>query len=331
VHDWSVDHATLSHYRGRSPLVDALLEYSSVNKLHGTYVLPYLGGAPARADGETAKPVVSRLGRDKRIYAQFKQHGAESGRFSSANPNLQNIPSRSAEGKKLREVFVADPGHLLVVADYSQIEPRIIASLSGDATMIRTYRDGGDVYEAVADRMGVTRSIGKELVLSIAYGVGPQTISVRIGCTPQEARDLMGFFNDKFPAIAVHKNRVLQRTRRHRYAETVLGRRRPLPAIAWADEAKRAAAERQAYNHVIQGTAADVMKIALVNIHAALPDGAAMLMTVHDEVMVQCPEGQQDVAIDVVRREMEAARPSAIVVPLVADVNTGRNWAEGKG
>ena len=326
--DWSVDHETLDHYKDKDTVCSALIEFSSLTKLHGTYVLPYLGGIPIRDTEKVPKYVESRLRRG-RVHGTFKQNGAESGRFSSSDPNLQNIPARSKDGKKLREIFVADPGHQLIVADYSQIEPRIIASLSGDKTMIDTYNDGGDVYLVVGDRVGVPRPTGKELVLSIAYGIGPSTISTRIGCSSKEARDLMDFFNVKFPAITTHKNKVLARARAKKYSETVFGRRRPLPALGWSDPDLRSAAERQAYNHVIQGTAADIMKIALVNIYGALPEEARMLMTVHDEVVIQVPDDMEDVS-EIVRREMESARPNSLVVPLVADVSMGINWGAAK-
>lgn len=334
IYDYAVDQVTLDKYRGKSPLVDAMLEFTAKTKLHGTYVLPFVGGYPPRDTADdvssSVKFVKSRLV-DGRIFGQFKQHGTESGRFSSANPNLQNIPSRSEEGKKIRKTFIADPGTSLIVADYSQIEPRIIASLSGDKTMVRTYRDGGDVYQAVGDRMGVDRAHGKELVLSIAYGIGPNTISKRIGCTVQQARDLMTYFSQKFPSIPAHRAEVLRTARRNKYSETVLGRRRPLPRIVWRDnDEERSRAERQAYNHVIQGTAADIMKIALVNMYEALPPEALMLMTVHDEVVVQAPDDMAEDVMKIIVTEMEAAKPKRITVPLVAEAKIALNWADGK-
>jgi DNA polymerase I-like protein with 3'-5' exonuclease and polymerase domains len=330
VYDWSTEQQTLEHYRGNK-FVDALLDYAFKQKLHSTYVLPYLGGDSVAVHGERKPKTVESKLRQRRIYGQFLQHGTESGRFSSRNPNLQNIPSRTDYGKKLREVFIADPGHHLVVADWSQIEPRIIASLSGDKTMIRTYREGGDVYQAVAKRMDVTRDVGKMLVLAISYGVGPQKIARSIGCTVTEARDLMEFFSQRFSAIAIHKGKVLADAKRKKYSETIMGRRRPVPFICSRDEYERASAERQAYNHLIQGSAADIMKIALVNVHLALPEGARMLLTVHDEIVVQTPEDLVEETITVMKKEMEQARPSKIVVPLVADVGYGRSWAEAKG
>jgi DNA polymerase-1 len=331
IYDYSTDSSTLERYREKSKLVDSMLKHSASSKLHGTYVLPYLGGYPeGGSTGVRAKYVPSRL-RKGRIYGSFLQFGTESGRFSSANPNLQNIPSRTDDGKKLREIFIPDPGHTLVVADYSQIEPRIIASLSGDKLMVSTYRDGGDVYLVVADRMGESRATGKELVLSIAYGVGVPTIANRLGITLSEAKELLDFFNSRFPSIRRHKQKVITTARLNKYSETLMGRRRPLPKLFWDDEEARSSAERQAYNHVIQGSAADIMKIALVNVHAELPEGARMLLTVHDEVVVQAPDHLVEETIEVVRREMEGARPRGLNVPLLADVHSGPNWRAAKG
>lgn len=324
IYDMSTDSSVLEAHRGK-PVVDKMLEHAAASKLYGTYVQPYLGGTPL--NGGKYKP--SQL-RDGRIYGQFKQNGAESGRFSSSNPNLQNIPSRTPRGKRIREAFVANPGELLVVADYSQIEPRIIASLSEDPTMIAAYCDGKDVYQTVADRMGVTRAAGKELVLSIAYGVGATKISTAIGCSISEAKDLMDFFARSFPRIPQHKRRIIAEARRTQYSETIFGRRRYLE-IRSRDEGIRAMAERQAYNHLIQGSAADIMKIAMVNIHAALPEGATMLMTVHDEVVISVPYDLVAEVEKIVAQEMADSCPSRhIKVPLVAEVKSGYRWSDCK-
>lgn len=326
IYDMSTDSSVLEAHRGK-PLVDKMLEYSDVVKLYGTYVLPYLGGTSVV--GASSKVVESQL-RNGRVYGEFKQSGTESGRFSSSNPNLQNIPSRTPRGRRIRDAFIANPGEILVVADYSQIEPRIIASLSGDPTMIEAYRKGEDVYQTIADRMGVTRAAGKTLVLAIAYGVGPTKIATDIGCSMTDARDLMDFFSRSHPKIDQHKRDVLQQARRNGYSETIFGRRRVLD-IRSRDEAIRKMAERQAYNHLIQGTAADIMKIALVNIHSSLPDEATMLMTVHDEVVVTTPYDLVEEVEGIVRDEMEGACPSRhITVPLVAEVKSGYRWSDCK-
>jgi DNA polymerase-1 len=322
ISDYSVNAEALAEMEGDA-LVDQITHYQRLSKLYGTYVLPYIGGYKEK-DGvrEEIKPRLER----GRIFAEFKQHGAESGRFASANPNLQNIPNRSAEGRRLRGVFVADPGQAFVVADFSQIEPRIIASLSGDKTMIETYRDGGDVYQVVADRLGVDRRIGKELVLSIAYGVGPTKISARTGLSTQQARDLMEFFSEEFRAVPKHKAMVINKARRRRGSETILGRFRPLPHIKYGTRDEIAKAERQAYNHRIQGSAADVMKMALVGIYDTLPSEARLLLTVHDEVVVSVPEHLVEDVSHIVKAQMEAV--DLFTVPLVAEVGSGHSWGE---
>lgn len=336
IYDYSVDREVLEQ-NAHDPLAAAMIDFNYLAKLHGTYVVPYLGGEVEVYDesGKSSmKTVESRTRNHGRVYGTFRQNGTESGRFSAADPNLQNIPSRSKDGKRIREAFVADEGHTLVVADYSQIEPRIIASLSGDKTMIETYRAGGDVYQAVADRMDVSRSAGKTLVLAIAYGVGPKKISIDIGCSYGDARDLMDYFDRQFPKIRAHKREVLRKVKRSKVTTTVLGRRRYLPDINNPHkEDLRARSERQAYNHLIQGTAADIMKMALVNIHATLPTlpkEAHMLLTVHDEVVISTPEDQWDLVAAVVKDEMEAIHMEGLVVPLVAEVGTGYRWSDAK-
>jgi DNA polymerase I-like protein with 3'-5' exonuclease and polymerase domains len=336
IYDYSVDNAVMEANAAKHPLIRHMIEFGQLTKIHGTYVVPYLGGDIEVYDesGDSSVKHVETQLIDGRIFGQFKQFGAESGRFSSSQPNLQNIPSRSEIGKRVREAFVPDEGHLMIVADYSQIEPRIIASLSEDPTMLHTYRDGGDVYEAVADRMGVQRSTGKTLVLAIAYGVGAAKISADIGCSTLEARELMVYFANKFPKIGQHKNRVIGRARNtHRkepWSETLLGRRRILPALRWTNEDLRSEAERQAYNHRIQGTAADIMKLALVNVHAGLPDSAKMLLTVHDEIVITVPEDEADEVAKIVKEEMETSSIPGITVPLIADVNVVSRWSEAK-
>lgn len=324
IYDLSTDNSVLEAH-SNNPVIAKMLDHTAKAKLYGTYVQPYLGGESITG----GKAKVSQL-RLNRIFGQFKQSGTESGRFSSSNPNLQNIPSRTPEGKRIRDAFVANAGELLVVADYSQIEPRIIASLSGDPTMIEAYRAGEDVYQTVAKRMDVERPAGKTLVLAIAYGVGAAKISLDIGCTTTEARELMDFFQRTFPKIVRHKQIVIKEAMRLKYSETIFGRRRYLDFTS-RDPGIRALSERQAYNHLIQGTAADIMKIALVNVHAALPPEATMLMTVHDEIVVSAPYDLIEEVEEIIRGEMESSCPSRfITIPLVADVKSGYRWSDCK-
>jgi DNA polymerase-1 len=231
----------------------------------------------------------------------------------------------------IRRLFVPDPGHKFLVADYSQVEPRIIASLSGDKVMIETYNDGGDVYLAVAERLDRPRAVGKEMVLSLAYGIGASTISERIGVSSKEAKELMEFFSSQFPAIGRHKRVVIQQAQRSRpkRSTTLFGRHRIIPELASRDEGERARGERIAYNHVIQGTAADINKMALVRAHDMLPPGCRILLTVHDEIVVDCPEDLVDEASEALREAMEHAT-DRLVVPLVADLHVVSDWSAAK-
>lgn len=339
IYDASTDAESLAYYP-HNELVAQMQTYASFTKLLGTYVTPYLGGEKVSTTNGKSKveEVPSQLD-GGRIYGRFNQTGAESGRYSSSAPNLQNIPNRTEEGKKLRSVFVPDKGHVLICADYSQIEPRIIASLAKDKTMLQVYRDGGDVYQAVADRLSgptsghqITRAVGKELVLSIAYGIGPESIGARTGLTMREAKELMEYFTSHFRSIPAHKNAVIAQARRRRYAETMFGRRRPLPGLFWNKPGERSKAERQAYNHTIQGSAADLMKFALVKVYDALLDWpeARLLLTVHDEVVITAPKAEAEQIAASVKEQMESIGKSRLAVPLVADVGMGLSWADAK-
>ena len=331
--DYSTSAPALKNYEDND-LVRALLDYAKFGKLRSTYTRPYLGGETTRL--RAGKQVVEWVPPQVvqgRIHTRFGQARVETGRIASQSPNLQNVPSRTKEGKKIRDLFIASDGFVLVQADFSQIEPRIIADLSGDPTMLATYREGGDIYQTVADRLGVDRSIGKTLVLAIAYGIGPNSIAERNGMTKVAAKELMTFFRRQFPRIDRHKRTVLAATRSRSpipYSESILGRRRYLPAIRAKDEQVASHAERQAYNHVIQGSASDVMKVALVRAARDLPGYGRMLLTVHDEVVIEVPESHTDEAVQIVKKSMETAGSRWLQVPLVADVKVAQRWGECK-
>lgn len=328
--DYSVSAEALEPYRKSDPLVKALLEYSDLNKLLTTYVIPYLGGDVVRTVGGKSKiETKDSLLVNGRIHCDFIQHGAETGRFSSRNPNLQNVPSPSSEhGRAIRNLFYAPAGYKLVVADYSQIEPRIIASMSKDPIMIKNYMDGGDIYTTVGDTMGVDRKAGKVLVLSMAYGVGPDKIARSIGCSITEARDLLGRFASKFPSVNTYRVRVVAATRAKKYVTTLMGRKRYLPEIVSNDFGLRAGAERQAFNTRIQGSAADIMKLAMIRAHAMIPKEAKLLLTVHDELVTLTPEHLQFETESAIREAMEGIK--VLDVPLIADVKIVQRWGEAK-
>lgn len=330
ISDYAVSAEALEAHKGSDPLVDAMLDYAELNKLHGTYVVPYLGGDVVRTTGGKSK--IERkdsLLINGRIHCDFIQHGAETGRFSSRNPNLQNVPApHTPHGKAIRNLFYAPEGYKLVVADYSQIEPRVIASMSEDPIMTSNYLTGGDIYTTVGDTMGVDRKAGKVLVLAMAYGVGPSKISKQIGCTTQEAISLLSRFNKEFPSVNRYRNKVLAYTRKYGYVTTITRRRRYLPDIASNDPTLRSSAERQAFNTRIQGSAADIIKMAMVRAHSLIPKGAKMILTVHDEIVTITPDHLAEETAEAIRSAMEGM--DILGVPLVADVKTVQKWGDAK-
>lgn len=330
--DYSVSAEALEAYRGKDPLVEALLTYSDLNKLSTTYVVPYLGGEVVRTTGGKEK----REHKDSllvngRIHCDFVQHGAETGRFSSRNPNLQNVPApHTAHGKSIRNLFYAPEGFKLVVADYSQIEPRVIASMAQDPIMMKNYLEGGDIYTTVGDTMGVDRKAGKVLVLAMAYGVGPDKIARQIGCSITEARDLLARFSSEFSSVSSYRAKVLGATKASNppCVKTIMGRRRYLPEIKSKDNFLRASAERQAFNTRIQGSAADIIKLAMVRAYNRLPKEAKLSLTVHDELVTLTPDDKVEETVNAIREAMEGI--SLLSVPLVADIKVVQRWGEAK-
>jgi DNA polymerase I-like protein with 3'-5' exonuclease and polymerase domains len=333
---FSVSADALEFYRGKDALVDALLEYQDLNKLMTTYVTPYTGGDVKRVTNGKEKITKRKsLLINGRVHTNFKAHGAETGRFSSSEPNLQNIPSSGEYGKLVRNLFVAPPGYKLVVADYSQIEPRVIASFSNDPVMMENYLTGGDIYTTIGDTMGVDRKAGKVLVLAISYGVGPDKIAASIGCTVQEAKDLLNRFEAKFASIAKYKAKVIRDAKQAGkvpFVETMFGRRRYIPELNAKEYSLLGRAERQAFNTMIQGSAADLMKLALVRAHSCFinePD-VNLILTVHDELVTITPEDKAEEVAEAIRQSMEGIVLPQITVPLIADVKIVDKWGEAK-
>jgi DNA polymerase I-like protein with 3'-5' exonuclease and polymerase domains len=331
--DYSVSAEALEPYRDKDPLVTAMLEYADYNKLLSTYVIPYLGGDIERTtSGKTRTETKESLLINGRLHGDFVQHGAETGRFSSRNPNLQNVPApHTAHGKAIRNLFTAPPGQVLVVADYSQIEPRVIASFSEDPIMMDNYLEGKDIYTTIGDTMGVDRKAGKVLVLAMAYGVGPDKIAASIGCSKTEAKDLLDRFAKEFPAISAYRSKVISATRAGKpvaHIKTITGRRRYLPEIMSRDNGLRAGAERQAFNTKIQGSAADIIKIAMVRAWTMIPKEAKIILTVHDELVVTTPAELAEETAEKLREAMEDIQ--VLKVPLIADIKIVDKWGEAK-
>jgi DNA polymerase-1 len=309
-----------------------MLKYADLNKLSTTYVVPYLGGEVVRTlNGKEKREQKDSLLINGRIHCDFVQHGAETGRFSSRNPNLQNVPApHTPHGKAIRNLFYAPPGYSLVVADYSQIEPRVIASMSQDPIMMKNYLNGDDIYTTVGDTMGVDRKAGKVLVLAMAYGVGPDKIARQIGCTLSEAKDLLNRFSSEFSSVSSYRAKVIGITKKNpsNFVSTLLGRKRYLPDIMSKDHYLRSAAERQAFNTRIQGSAADIIKLAMIRAHDLIPEGAKLLLTVHDELVTLTPTDKAEETAEAIREAMESI--DLLRVPLVADITIVDRWGEAK-
>lgn len=323
-------------YYPKDPLVKALNRHAELAKLMGNYVTPYLGGEVSRQSaGKVRVEHVESFLVNSRVHTNFKQTGARTGRFSSTNPALQTIPNaqKSKLGKRIRSLFVADPGYVILAADFGQIEPRIIASLAGEETMIEAFRTGEDIYTTIADPLGIDRAGGKLIVLSMSYGVGTGTLAERLGITATRAQSLLDDFYRRFPAIERYKKEVIARAMRQRptpFIRTLLGRRRFIPFLKSPKEGLRSQGRRQAFNAVIQGSGADIVKVAMVRAHRTIPDEVRMLLTVHDELVFQVPTLMVEETEAIVREAMTGIRLPQIKVPLTVDIGWGPSWAEAK-
>ena len=318
---WSTDAETLESLRDY-PLVEDILQYRAYQKLNSTYV----------------EGLLKVIGEDGRIHSTFNQTEARTGRLSSDNPNLQNIPIRTEMGSKLRAYFVAKPGCLLVDADYSQIELRILAHVTGDAHMQEAFLSGADIHRSTAAKIynirpeDVTprlRSSAKAINFGIMYGKGAYSLSKDIGVSVKEAEAFLQTYLATFPNIDGYMEKTIADARQCGYVSTLFGRRRALPELNSNNHNIRASGERMARNTPIQGTAADVIKLAMVRVWRRLRDEkmeSRLILTVHDELIVEAPEAEAEKAAQILREEMEGCVHYA--VPLSTDVHTGKNWLE---
>jgi len=323
---YSTDAATLEKLKDAWPeFIVPLLRHRELDKLRGTY-----------GDGLIAEVAV-----DGRIHATFNQTVARTGRLSSDQPNLHNIPVRSDEGRVFRTAFVPSPGCVLLVADYNQIELRCIAHLAGDPGLVEAFRDGVDIHNATAARVfGVDpgdvtldqRSKAKMVSYGLAYGMEAYGLGQRLGIPTDEAAVILDAYFDAFPAVRSYMDRAVAEARTRGYTETLFGRRRPIPELLDSNWRVRQAGERQAMNAGIQGLAADIFKIALVRVAAALEEGgftSRIVLQVHDEVIVDVPEAERHAVGPLVIDLMRAAVD--LDVPLEVNVAWGTTWADAKG
>ncbi len=320
----STDASVLEKLRDEHPIVDALLSWRELDKLNSTYLeaLPKLAGP------------------DGRVHTTFNQAAAATGRLSSTNPNLQNIPVRSEVGRQIRRAFV--PGandQVLLVADYSQIELRVLAHLSGDEGLHEAFAAGADIHAATAAKVfdlpighvdGELRRRAKAVNFGLAYGMNAWGLSQRLDIAPDEAQEIIDGYFEGFPKIKTYLSAQVERARLSGYTETLLGRRRYIPELTSDNRRLRELGERQALNAPIQGGASDVFKLAMIKVDRALQDapklGCHMLLTVHDELVFEVPKKQLKAASELVREGMEHA--IELDVPLVASIASGPNWAD---
>ncbi len=325
---FSTDASTLEKLRGQHDIIDALLSYREVEKLRSTY-------------GET---LLAEVAADGRIHATFGQTVARTGRLSSDRPNLHNIPVRSEEGRRLRKAFIPAPGCRLLVADYDQIELRVIAHLSHDPGLVAAFAEGRDIHRTTAasvfavapeDVNTAQRSKAKMVSYGLAYGMEAYGLAQRLSIEPSEAQQILDAYFVAFPAVRAYMERTVVEARARGYTETLFGRRRPLPDLHSPNRNLRMAAERQAMNAGIQGLAADLFKVALVRLDAALEEkqlASRVVLQVHDEVLVEVPGSEEAITGDLVTTVMAGVADAVhLAVPLEVSAAWGDTWADAKG
>lgn len=322
---YSTNAEVLEKLRPYHPIIDEVLEYRKVTKLLGTYVEGLLKVADA----------------DGRIHTSFKQTGTATGRLSSAEPNLQNIPIRTEAGHELRRYFIPRDGdHVLIDADYSQIELRLLAHIAGDETMINAFLSGEDIHASTAAAVfgvplsAVTpelRKRAKAVNFGIVYGIGDYSLSVDLGITKKQAGEYIANYLTRFHAIDSYLKDTIRTAYDHGYVETIFGRRRYIPELKASNKMMRSFGERVAMNSPIQGSAADIIKIAMIRTRDALAAAgldARLILQVHDELVVESARRDADAAAEILRREMENA--VKLSIPLSVELTIGETWYENK-
>lgn len=321
---YSTDAEVLNSLKEYHPVINAILYYRQISKLKSTY-----------CDG-----LLKVIGDDGRIHSSFNQAETRTGRISSAEPNLQNIPVRQELGREMRKFFTAEEGSVLCDADYSQIELRVLADMADDENMISAFADGTDIHAITASQVfGVPqqmvtplmRSRAKAVNFGIVYGIGAFSLSKDIGVSYGEAKAYIDAYNATYSGVKHYMEKAVETAREKGYAVTAFGRKRYLPELRSSNAAMRSFGERVARNMPIQGTAADIIKIAMVRVYRRLKDEnlrAKLILQVHDELIVEAPADEAECAAKILGEEMENAY--AMKVPLIADVHTGESWFEAK-
>lgn len=321
---YTTDEATLTALSDKHPIIEEILEFRAVKKLLSTYIEPF----PMFVNKQTG-----------RVHTTFNQALTATGRLSSSNPNLQNIPIRTERGKEIRKAFVAGSvDGIIVSADYSQIELRIMAHLSQDQHLIQAFRNGVDVHAATAEKIfGVPheevtadqRRVAKTANFGIMYGISSFGLSQRLGISRSEAKKLIDDYFNAFPAIRSFIDDTIAAARENGYVETIFGRRRYLPDINAKNATVRALAERNAVNAPIQGTAADIIKLAMIGVDRKMAEEglkSKMVLQIHDELLFDTISSEREKLMSIVKEQMEHV--TELSVPLTVECNYGKNWLE---
>ena len=319
---WSTNADVLEKLRGKHPIIEEVLEYRMLTKLKSTY-----------ADG-----LLKVISPDGRIHTSFQMTVTATGRLSSTEPNLQNIPVRKKLGAQIRTMFVAAPGMSLVDADYSQIELRLLAHISGDSTMQEAFMSGEDFHTVTAANVfnvplnevsPILRSRAKAVNFGIVYGISAFSLAQDIGVFPSEAKTYMDAYLEKYHGVRDYMKKVVEQAKKDGYVSTLYGRRRDLPELGSSNFNMRSFGERVALNMPIQGTAADIIKLAMINVYRRLKDEklrAKLILQVHDELIVECPEEEAETVKLILTEEMQSA--AKLSVDLTVDAHIGHSWAE---
>ena len=323
---YSVDVDVLEEIAKTHDVARLILEYRGLMKLSGTYV-----------DG-----LMRAISPDGRIHTTYDSLGAATGRMSSNDPNLQNIPTGDGYAREIKECFIPSPGNILLVADYSQVEIRVLAFLSQDKNLISAFQNGEDIHMRTAkflfgEDIGISssmRRIAKSVNFGVIYGITGFWLAKTLECNTWEAQKYVDAFYEKYPWVRKYYDTLLENARKDGYVETYFGRRRYIPWVNDANKTMRSIAEREAMNMPVQWTAADMIKIAMIQIDAIIRERwlkGSMILQVHDELVFDIPVSERETFEELVREVMEwELRNSGEFLPIIVDISTGKNWAEAK-
>ena len=321
---YSTDSETLEALKDANPIIDPIIEYRFLTKLKSTFI----------------DAMLEKIGSDGKIHSTFNQNVTATGRISSQEPNLQNIPVRTELGREIRRAFVASPGNILVDADYSQIELRVLAHISGDEALISSFINGEDIHTRTASEVfgvpidevtGEMRSAAKAVNFGIVYGISPFGLSKQLGIPVKRAGEYINKYLERYPGVRDYMQRTVEEGKEKGYAETVLGRRRELPELKSSNHNTRAFGERVAMNMPIQGSAADIIKLAMVKVHEKLrSEGlrAKLILQIHDELIIDTPIDEEKRVSEILHECM--VNVAKLSVPLIAEVKTGHSWFDAK-